>query len=258
VDDYARHRPGYPAGLIAVLRDALGLAPRHTVADVGSGTGKLAELFLDHGTEVVGVEPNAEMRAAGDRQLAARAGFRSVEGRAEATGLDDASVDLVVAGQAFHWFDPTAARAEFLRISRRPARAALVWNDRRHDATPFMADYEALVAQHGTDYGAVRHDHVDPDTIRGFFAGAAGACCWRLDELPLRQPLDERGFLGRLFSSSYLPAADDPGGEPLRRAAVELFRRHRRDGVVVVEYTTRIYSGRLERRVERPVGPRGG
>ncbi len=114
VADYIRYRPGYPSAIHEVLRAECGLRPGHVIADIGSGTGFLSELFLKKGNRVFGVEPNEAMRQAGEEYLASFDGFTSVNGSAEATTLDDASVDFVTAGQAFHWFDQNAARREFI------------------------------------------------------------------------------------------------------------------------------------------------
>src|SRR5947209_11876909 len=116
VENYIRYRPGYPQSVVELLAGECGLTPTSVVADVGSGTGILTELFLRNGNTVYGVEPNREMREAGEGLLAGYPNFHSVDGRAEATGLPDASVDFVTAGQAFHWFDAQGARAEFSRI----------------------------------------------------------------------------------------------------------------------------------------------
>src|SRR5206468_7601123 len=114
---YIRSRPHYPPAVLDFFQRQLQLRPDHVIADIGSGTGISSELFLANGNEVIGVEPNREMREAGDALLKPKyPRFRSVEGTAEATTLPDASVDYVVAGQAFHWFDPQAARTESRRI----------------------------------------------------------------------------------------------------------------------------------------------
>ena len=112
------------------------------VADVGSRTGLLSRVFLDAGHPVVGVEPNAAMRAAAEADLAVYPGFTSVEGRAEASTLADGSVQLVIAGQAFHWFEPAAAALEFRRIAASPGWAAMVWNDRPAGGSPFISAFE--------------------------------------------------------------------------------------------------------------------
>src|SRR5207253_7579620 len=116
VADYVRCRPGYPLALIGLLRAECGLRPDHVIADVGSGTGLLSRLFLDNGNRVFGVEPNEEMRQAGEEQLAAYDKFSSVSGSSEATALPQASMDFITAAQAFHWFEPVTTRREFLRI----------------------------------------------------------------------------------------------------------------------------------------------
>src|ERR1019366_8204811 len=116
VDDYVRYRPSYPSGIVTLLQLHCGLTPVSVVADIGSGTGLLAELFLKFGCVVFCVEPNIQMRIAGEHMLRGFGNFHSVDGRAENTGLGDASVDLAVSGQAFHWFDPVRTRDELRRI----------------------------------------------------------------------------------------------------------------------------------------------
>jgi len=115
-DNYTRYRPHYPDGVLDILRDGIGLTPQTVIADIGSGTGIATALFLRNGNPVFAVEPNREMRVAAEEQLHARPGFQSVQGTAEATTLPAASVDCVVAAQAFHWFDPVKTQAEFRRI----------------------------------------------------------------------------------------------------------------------------------------------
>src|SRR5271169_3716586 len=123
VADYVRYRPSYPAELLPLLQTWCNLRPEFSVADIGSGTGLLGKLFLDFGNRVYGVEPNAEMRAAGEEFLRDYPKFRSVAGSAEATTLPSDSVDFVTAGQAFHWFQMQPARNEFHRILKAEGRA---------------------------------------------------------------------------------------------------------------------------------------
>src|SRR2546423_15700060 len=91
VENYIKYRPGSPRAVVELLAGECGLVPASVVADVGSGTGILSELFLRNGNRVCGVEPNREMREAGERLLSAYEDFVSVEGRAEATTLPDES-----------------------------------------------------------------------------------------------------------------------------------------------------------------------
>ena len=152
VDSYAKYRPTYPPEVLRCLQDQMGLAPEMIVADVGAGTGLLTERFLHNGNTVYAVEPNEGMRKAAEAALNQYPNLRAVDGRSEATTLPDGSVDLVTAAQAFHWFEPVATRAEFVRILRPPCWVALIWNDRRDTATPFMTAYRQMLDTLGTDY----------------------------------------------------------------------------------------------------------
>lgn len=241
VEDYIKYRPDYPRALVALLEDECGLTRESAVADVGSGTGILSNLFLREGVRVYGVEPNREMREAGEQFLAAYENFVSVGGRAEATTLEDDSVDFVTAGQAFHWFDPAAARREFGRILKDGGWAVLVWNDRRTEGTPLLADYERLLLEYGTDYREVSSKWAEGESIKALF----GDTEVRTKTFDNEQVLDFDGLKGRLMSASYAPTPGHPNHEPMMRELLALFERHRRDGRVVVEYDTKVFYGQL-------------
>lgn len=239
-DDYARYRPGYPAAVIELLRRECGLKPAHRIADVGCGTGLLAERFCEFGCEVVGVEPNSAMRAAAEQYLARYAKFSVIEGRAEATSLADASVELASVGQAFHWFDPAATRREFQRILRGERWVAVVWNDRRYGPSPFMAAYEALTRKFGRNYEEVKGlwDHKRLDE----FFGAGG---YRLAEFDNEQRVGFEGMLGRMLSASYMPPREDAIFPEMLEQMKRMFADHQQGGTVRVEYDTRVFYGRL-------------
>ena len=241
VADYVQYRPRYPAALIPLLAARCGLAPGQAVADVGSGTGFLAELFLHNGNMVYAVEPNGPMRAAAEHHLGGLTGFYSVDATAECSGLPDTSVDFVAAGQAFHWFDADAARAEIRRILRPGGWVALLWNERRADAAGFLAAYDALLLEHGTDYAAVDHRQIDEAKIAAFFAGGPFECA-RLDNA---QTLDRAGLAGRVRSCSYVPAAGEPGFAPMMAAVDALFDQFAQGGHVTMAYDTTVYMGQF-------------
>jgi SAM-dependent methyltransferase len=235
---YARFRPSYPQQIIETLEHHCGLTRDSIVADIASGTGIFTKLLLEHGNRVFGVEPNVEMRAAGEGFLAAYPNFSSVTGTAEATTLEARSVDFVTAAQAGHWFDRQKSRGEFARILKPGGWAVLVWNERKADSKPFLREYEELLLRYGTDYNEVRHEH----TVVGEF----------FDPLPfqertfdLQQVFDYAGVEGRLMSSSYAPGPAHPNHAPMLRELREIFDRHQQDGKVSIEYTTRMFYGRL-------------
>lgn len=236
VADYVRYRPGYPRAVLEFLAQRCDLSPRSVVADIGSGTGLLSWLFLENGNSVYGVEPNAEMRAAAEQLLAGYPNFTSLPARAEATGLPDASVDFVVAGQAFHWFDHDLARAEFLRILRPGGWIALVWNDRQIDTTPFLREYERLLRAYATDYAAVNHKEVGLPALRRVFGPGVGRAIF-----DNRQQFDLQGVTGRLMSSSYAPLPGHPNYEPLMTGLRAAFDRYNEDGIVEFLYITELY-----------------
>jgi SAM-dependent methyltransferase len=241
VDHYARYRPSYPQAVLDLLRAECALTSDSVVADVGSGTGILSELFLENGNRVLGIEPNTEMREAAERRLGWHPRFTSVVGTAEATKLDDASVDFVTAGQAFHWFDPEQARAEFARILKPGGSVALVWNLRRKDATPFLAAYERLLEVFRIDRGEVEFWRKSDEMASAFF-GPGSFETTRFDN---EQVLDLDGLEGRLLSVSYVPAQGEPDSEAMLREAERIFTEHQRGGTVIVEYDTKVYYGQL-------------
>ena len=242
--DYAKYRPHYSPEVVQALQEACGLLPQHLIADVGCGPGLLAEIFLDNGNRVIGVEPNREMRVAGEDYLAAYPNFSMVDGSAEATTLPDASVDFVVAGQAFHWFKPAETRTEFARILKPGGWAVLVWHDRNVDSTPFLRAYEAFVRRHSIDYEQVTHKYLASyAALESFFAPNP----MKLIQQHNQQRLDFDGLRGRLLSSSYIPKSGDRY-EAMERDLPRLFSSHAAAERVVLQYDTKIYFGHLDRR----------
>jgi len=241
VENYVRYRPGYPAGVLELLRTECGLSPESVVADIGSGTGKLTELLLESGCRVLGVEPNTEMRQAAERALGDNSRFTSIAAAAEVTTLPDECAYLIVAGQAFHWFDRERCRDEFVRILKPGGWVVLIWNDRRTDATPFLAAYETLLREFATDYEQVNHRNIDVNALREFFRVEL-----KLRKFPYAQCFDFDGLKGRLLSSSYAPEPGQPNHEAMLTRLREIFDVHQQDGRVAFDYDTLVYYGQLD------------
>jgi SAM-dependent methyltransferase len=240
VEKYVLYRPGYPSEAFQTLKTECGLVPDNVVADVAFGTGLWTRLVLENGNAVFGIEPNAEMRAAGERLLAKFPDFTSVAGSAEATTLPDHSVDFVTAAQAAHWFDRRRARQEFVRILKPGGWLVLIWNERVTESTPFLRDYERLLLTYGTDYTEVRHERTT-DSVNEFY-----------DPVPFQQRVfdmcqefDYAGVEGRLLSSSYAPGPEHPQHAPMLQELKRVFDAHAVKGRATFEYTTRLYFGRL-------------
>jgi SAM-dependent methyltransferase len=241
VENYIRYRPGYQPEVLNALKTECGLTSRHVIADIASGTGIWTRPLLENGNPVFGVEPNAEMREAGERLLAEFPKFTSIAGTAEATMLRDQSVDFVTAAQAAHWFDRARSRQEFARILKPGGWLVLMWNERLTDSTPFLRDYENLLLTFGTDYQDVRHERTT-EVVNEFFDPAP----FQERAFPMFQEFDYAGLEGRLLSSSYVPGPGSPKHAPMLDALRTIFNGHAGNNRVAFEYTTRVYFGRVE------------
>jgi SAM-dependent methyltransferase len=240
VANYVRYRPGYPAEVMDLLRGELGLRKEHIVADVASGTGIFTRLLLENGNQVFAVEPNREMREAGENFLREYRNLVSVAGKAEETTLPSAAVDFVTAAQAAHWFNRERARREFVRILKPGGVCVLIWNERRLDNTAFARDYEEMLLQFGTDYKEVRHERTTAE-IGAFFKPAP----YQERVYELRQQFDYEGALGRLLSSSYAPPPDHPHYQPMLEALRRIYQQHNHNDRIEFEYNTRVFFGKL-------------
>jgi ubiquinone/menaquinone biosynthesis C-methylase UbiE len=240
VENYVRYRPGYPPEIIEMLRTECGLQPRHSIADIASGTGIFTRLLLENGNTVYAVEPNTEMRDAASQQLKEYPQVVAVAGAAEATTLASASVDFVTAAQAAHWFDLPRARAEFVRILKPAGWCVLIWNERRTSSTPFLREYEQLLLNYGTDYKEVRHEKTTA-TINNFFAPTP----FEERVFSLTQRFDFDGLAGRLLSSSYAPLEEHPQHAPMMKELARIYDAHAKENRVAFEYDTRVFYGRL-------------
>lgn len=241
VEAYLAGRPRYPAELVSHLGTLGALPHAGVVADIGVGTGLSAEPFLAAGHCVIGVEPNAPMRAAGVEYLARFSTYGAREGTAESTGLAPGSIDLVIAGQAFHWFEPGRFRAESQRILRPGGWGALIWNDRDLAGTPFLAGYEALLLEYGNEYQAIRYRHLGTDAIPVYFGGQPPVAWeWRH-----RRDMDWAMLAALAGSASYLPAPGLPRHAELMAALRALFDANAAGGRVEMRYTCRVHAAPL-------------
>lgn len=241
VDAYVAARPRYPQEVVDHLKDAIKFTRAWTVADVGSGTGISTELFLQNGNTVFAVEPNAAMRGAAENLLAKYPNFRSIDGSAEATTLMKNSIDLVVAAQAFHWFDIEATRKEFIRLLRPGGWALLMWNDRKLTGSPFLEAYEKLLVDFGTDYLKVRHNNISSEKFAEFFQTGGSQSAGFENQ----QTLDFEGLRARVLSSSYMPPAEHPTHGAMLAALRALFEAHQENGQITIEYETTLTYGQF-------------
>jgi len=240
VEDYIRYRPSYPADVLNSVIERCGLEPSSVIADLGSGTGLLAQLFLEFGCDVYGVEPNRAMREAAERMLARFPRFHSVEGTAEATNLPHSSCDVVTCGQSFHWFDPGQSREECRRVLRPAGWVVLVWNVRRAGATPFLDGYEKLLRRHAPEHEEIERNRYDTARFDRFY----GPGKWDVLTFEHSQFFDYQGTLGRLRSSSYSPKPGSPGYHEMEQDLQRLFAATAVHNKIAFLYDTKVYFGR--------------
>lgn len=240
VEDYVKYRPGYPSGIITFLQKTYGLTTGKIIADIGSGTGISAKLFLDNKYQVIGVEPNKAMREKSEALLNAYLNFHVIAASAENTTFNDNSIDVIVAGQAFHWFDRLACRKEFERILKPGGFVVLIWNERliKDD---FAKAYDKLIVTYSKDYQSVDHRNIDRKSIELFCAPNPVA----LEIFPNKQVFDFDGLKGRLLSSSYVPKGDEGNYRAMIHDLSLLFNEYQQDDKVEILYDTKIYVSRF-------------
>lgn len=240
VANYIKYRPTYPQEILELFRDEMNLQTSSVIADIGSGTGISARFFLENGNPVLGVEPNEAMRRAADEFLKDFPNFKSIDGTSENTGLEDKSIDFVVAAQAFHWFDKAKARTEFRRILREKGFTALIWNERQLDSTDFLRGYERLLVKFGTDYAQVRHENISNDILKEFFQNTFQKAVFQNSQI-----VDFEGLKGRLLSSSYIPTEEHPRFEQMIGELQDLFNRYEKNDRIEIIYDTNVYYGQF-------------
>lgn len=239
VQNYSKYRPTYPPALMGLLAEKCGLTPVSVVADVGSGTGILTEMFLKHGNSVFAIEPNAEMRSAAEELLGRYPNFTSVRAGAEATTLRPQSVDIVTAGQAFHWFDHPVARAEFIRILKPRGWVMLVWNMPRIE-TPFEKEYDDLWR---VDLKSAHEARDKYETyIEQFFTETPPE---RILLEGVSQVMDCDQLIGRVLSGSAAIQPGEAGYETFIQKVRGIFERHQQNGFVTLSYKTDVFLGQL-------------
>lgn len=243
VEEYRRFRPGYPAAIVDLLEKECGLTSAARVVDVAAGTGLLSEIFLERGYAVEAIEPNEKMRAACETLRERWPQLRCSDGTAEATGLPNASADLITVAQAMHWFDLDRTRAEFVRLLRPEGWCAVMYNHRRMGGDALHDGYERILLDFGIDYLKVQRQHMTEEKLAAFFAPSVA----KQAVFANAQQLTMEGLEGRIVSSSYMPQPGHGRYAEMRAAIEKLFAGNQKDGVVTLQYDCVVAYGRLDK-----------
>ena len=245
VDNYVKYRPHYPNEVYDFLVAEKIISQNSVIADIGSGTGISAELFLKNNIKVFGVEPNEAMRQAAETLLQNYSDknlFVSVNANAEATSLENNSVDVIICAQAFHWFNNDAFKKECKRILKPRGKVVLMWNDRRTNTTDFLKVYEDFLQMFGTDYLKVNHKNVQDIKVFDDYFGE-GNCKEKI--FYNFQDVDFEGLKGRVLSSSYMPNQGHKDFDHMIYCLQKIFKRYQEKNLVRLDYDTKIYYAQL-------------
>lgn len=232
---YDDFRPSYPAEAIDFIRKRIG--ENAVVADIGSGTGKLAALLAGHASRLYAVEPNADMRRILRHRTAELPQVHLIAATAESLPLPNHSVDVITVGEAYHWFDNEQTRAEFRRILKPGGHVFLLWNRFVHNA---FYD-EMLAVQQAYSTAPSPRQRTRDDRADALFG--PGQWEQRTFAHTLQQTFEQ--FYGGMSSASSAPEAGTVSGNAYRAAVQALFDRHAARGRVATHVETVCYAGTL-------------
>jgi len=240
-ETYDRYRLRYPADIILTqLHMWCGLQPNWPIADIGAGTGMLSEVFLANGNPVIAIEPNVEMRSICEQLVHTWPRLEVHDATAEATNLPAASIPMVAAGRAFHWFDMPLALTEFRRILKPDGWMVLVSLGRDKGDDPQSRDFEHLLTHHGIDDNYARAGFRIHENLHEFFAADH-----HHTEIDGQQQLDWETFLGQTMSLSIVPQPGHPRAEIFRSLLRDYFDTYASNGILTAPTKCWIDAGRL-------------
>ena len=230
--NYWRSRPRYAEAFF----DFLELTAESRIAEMGAGTGVLTRELLRRGAWVYAVEPNSGMRSILERDTRGNGRCVITDGFAERSGLPDGSVNLVIAAQAFHWFEPEKFKAECRRILGGGGRVVLVWNTYRA-GVPLIEELDEILKRFCPKFRGF-HGGLRLDECRRFFDGA---CERRI--FPNDLNFEVERFVNRCLSSSYALGKGDPQFDRFFEALLDFFYRHQTGERILLPNDTVAYSG---------------
>jgi ubiquinone/menaquinone biosynthesis C-methylase UbiE len=237
---YERGRPGYPEAVIDYVLANCHLIQGMRLIDVGCGTGISSRVLAERGIKVAGIDPNEDMLTrARNTEHPDSSNLEFLTGTAESTGVDSQSCDAVLCAQAFHWFLPDKALAEFHRILKPGGSVILLWNE-RNESDPFTADYGNLMRTFGdTSFIEVKRGEAGQVLFQTPFFQEV-----EVKTFANEQVLDLSLLMARAFSTSYSPGQGTEPGTKLAEELTALFHRTQQQEHVTMRYTCSVYTAK--------------
>jgi SAM-dependent methyltransferase len=203
-DDYGKFRAGFPPELLRRLEEG-GIVDGETRAlDLGTGTGTLARLLAERAASVLGTDPSEQMLEEA-RAIGGPDGLGFAAGKAEEIDLPDASLDLVTAGQCWHWFDRPRAAAEAMRVLVDGGRLVIAHFDWIPLPGNVVAATEELIVRHNPDWnmygGTGMHPLLLADVAEGGFTDI------ETFSFDLDVPYSHEAWVGRIRASNGVGAS---------------------------------------------------
>jgi ubiquinone/menaquinone biosynthesis C-methylase UbiE len=240
VQAYLAYRPRFPREIVPFLREHGALRSGAVIADVGAGTGMLAEIFLEAGHRVLAVEPNVEMLEACRVLAAQHPALEVVEGSAEATTLPDASVDLIAVGRAMHWFDWPRAHREFQRILKPGGWVLVATNGHRDSGAPVSNRLSEILRKWRTDSAEADTRRDFSDRLQEFLDTSS----WQRTTLHHAMTVDFATLLGYAESLTAIPRPGERGYDGMVAELRAVFEEYQRDGMLVTPLACQLFLGR--------------
>lgn len=237
---YELYRPTYPEDSVLKILDLCKSVPANKIkiADIGSGTGKFTKLLLDKGFIVYAIEPNEQMRTIAENKFENYENFFSINTTAENTTLEDNSVSIITAAQAFHYFELDKVKKEFIRILNEEGKVVLLWNFRLRESN-FIKEYENIIYNLHSNKVEPTHaqDNMTDELFKNFFEN------YEIVNISNSQEFDFDSLWGRTLSNNHMPNENEPEYFKLYEDIQKVFNKYQQNGKVLFQYRTQIVIG---------------
>ena len=240
-ENYMKYRWRYPKEVLDYLKSSVGLQKSWNIADIGYGTGILTKILLDNGNNVIGVEPNDDMRNAGEEYLKDYSNFVSMNAKAEESKIKDNSLELITVAQAIHWFNPEKTKIEFNRILKDNGIIFIIFNRRSKERSDFIIDYDNINKKYNKDFKYTNNNPSNGNLIINYL----------LDDKIHYHSIDNKisegfeSFKGGFLSASFIPDETSENYTEMINELKDIFDKHKNNDKITFEYSTEIYWGHL-------------